>query len=66
MSVSLPSTVGLDIARWGIGLLAPAVIAYLAWKGKINSKRVAWSFMLCIAVGEVLSRWIFFMQGVHL
>jgi DMSO reductase anchor subunit len=66
MYVNLPSTVVLDILRWGIGLLAPAIIAYLAWLGKIKGKSAAWSFLTCVIVGEVFSRLIFFMQGVHL
>lgn len=66
MDVQLPSTLGLDIMRWVIGLFIPAAIAYTAWKEKWNSKYTAWSFILCIAVGEILSRVTFFIQGVHL
>lgn len=66
ITVVLPSTIGLDILRWGIGLIAPAIIAYLAWYGKIEIKGAAWSFTLCVIVGEIFSRLIFFLQGVHL
>ncbi len=66
MDVVLPSTVGLDMVRWGIGLVAPAVSAYLALKGKISSKNAARFFLGCVILGEIFSRLIFFMQGVHL
>lgn len=66
MYVTLPSTIGMDVVRWGIGLIAPAVIAYLAWRGKMKGKSAAWSFLACVVVGEVFSRLIFFMQGIHL
>ncbi|WP_371361982.1 hypothetical protein SRRS_32520 [Sporomusa rhizae] len=66
MNVILPQTVGLDIARWGIGLLAPVAISYLAWRGELGNKCAGWSFLGCVLAGEILSRLIFFMQGVHL
>ncbi|WP_434511401.1 dimethyl sulfoxide reductase anchor subunit family protein [Desulfitobacterium sp. AusDCA] len=66
MDVVLPSTIGLDIVRWGIGLITPAVIAYLAMNGKMSSKSTAKLFLVCVVVGEVFSRLIFFTQGVHL
>lgn len=66
MTVTLPSTIGLDTMRWGIGLLIPAIIAYLAWSGKMDNKKAALAFMICVVVGETFSRLIFFMQGVHL
>lgn len=66
MSVNLPSVTGLNIMRYGIGLLLPAVVAYLAWLGRLSSKNTAWTFMICVVIGEVISRVIFFMQGVHL
>lgn len=65
-TVTLPSTIGLDVIRWVIGLLAPVVIAYLVWYDKINSKSAAWTFMTCVLIGEISSRLIFFMQGIHL
>ncbi|WP_019851254.1 DmsC/YnfH family molybdoenzyme membrane anchor subunit [Desulfitobacterium sp. PCE1] len=66
MDVTLPTTLGMDLLRWGIGLIAPAVIAYLTWSGKLKGKSVAWSFLACVLVGEAISRVIFFMQGIHL
>lgn len=66
MSVNLPSVTGLNIVRYGIGLLAPAIVAYLAWFDKLSIKNTAWIFMICVVIGEVFSRVIFFMQGIHL
>lgn len=66
MYVILPSTVGMDVVRWGIGLFIPAAIAYLAWRDKMKIRSAAWSFLACVVIGEIFSRLIFFMQGVHL
>lgn len=64
--VTLPTALGMNVFRWGIGLLAPALIAYLAWSGKLKGKNAAWSFLACVLVGEIFSRLLFYMQGVHL
>ncbi len=66
MTVTLPSTLGLDVVRWGVGLIVPVLIAYLGWSGKMESKKAAMIFMICVVAGEIISRLIFFMQGVHL
>jgi len=66
VDVVLPATIGIEILRWLVGLIAPAIIAYLTWTGKFAGKNAAWSFLACVLAGEIISRFIFFLQGVHL
>lgn len=63
--VQLPDLLSLNIGRWVIGLIVPLLVAIAVFKKSMKITTGATLLFLTIIVGEGISRFIFFMNGVH-
>ncbi|MEL7563822.1 MAG: DmsC/YnfH family molybdoenzyme membrane anchor subunit [Dehalobacterium sp.] len=63
--IDIPKLTGINMLRWIIGLLCPLFLTYLVMVGVMPTSLYIITLIIVI-VGEILSRTVFFLRGVHL
>lgn len=64
--LSIPRLVSMNVLRWLIGLICPLIVFVMAYTGAVSYQEACWIGLIAVLIGEIISRAIFFMRGVHL
>lgn len=65
--VEIPKLMSMNVWRWIFGFIVPVVLIVMSFfLGTMPYQRAGLIALMAVVVGEILSRMIFFMRGIHL